>query len=316
MIDASATATEILKNLVLPGILAFTIMREIISVIMRCRSGLCLQKRWASCVQLVAGCLSAGKGPTCTFRALLHIICRVYRHSDRCVATERCACRLWRVRVRLVLRLRLARRLVVSCTRLRRRRPFISCQLFGKCVLSTLAGSLVYDLVYKTPLVQAFQNTDFAAGDYTREQLLAFSLLGALLGFLGAFFVRCVHSVYMFRKSRLPGTNRYVLLSVIGIIAALVQYPRYLFRLDPRSATNEFFSADNMESLSRLDVVTLILIKFPLVVVSVGLPVPAGVFIPCFARLRLGPSLWRVITSVVWHQDCTRRVCRVWQQGW
>lgn len=162
---------------------------------------------------------------------------------------------------------------------------------FWKCVLSTLAGSLVYDLLYKTPLVQAFQNTTFEAGDYTREQLFAFSFLGALLGLLGAFFVRCVHTVYVLRKGRWPGTNRYVLLTVIGIIAALVQYPRYLFRLDPRRAINEFFSSDNMESLSRLDVVTLILIKFPLVVISVGLPVPAGVFIPCFL---LGSGLGRL----------------------
>lgn len=162
---------------------------------------------------------------------------------------------------------------------------------FWKCVLSTLAGSLVYDLLYKTPLVQAFQNTNFEAGDYTREQLFAFSILGALLGLLGAFFVRCVHSVYVLRRRRLPASNRYVLLTVVGITAALVQYPRYFFRLDPRSAINEFFSADNMESLSRLDVVMLILIKFPLIVVSVGLPIPAGVFIPCFL---LGSGLGRL----------------------
>lgn len=153
---------------------------------------------------------------------------------------------------------------------------------FWKCMLSTLAGSLVYDLLYKTPLVEAFDNTSFGVGDYTREQLVAFAFLGALLGVLGAFFVRCVHFVYILRKRKLPGTNRYVLLTVVGVIAALVQYPQYLFRLDPRAAINEFFSADKMESLSRLDVGLLVLIKFPLIIVSIGLPIPAGVFIPCF----------------------------------
>lgn len=175
---------------------------------------------------------------------------------------------------------------------------------FWKCVLATLAGSLVYDLLYKTPLVEAFANTSFEKSDYTREQLVAFAFLGVLLGLLGAFFVRCVHMVYILRKRRLPGTNRYVLLSVVGIIAALVQYPQYLYRLDPRIAINEFFSADNMEKLSQLDVGLLVLIKFPLIVISIGLPIPAGVFIPCFLlgsglgrlygellRLLFGPSI-------------------------
>lgn len=153
---------------------------------------------------------------------------------------------------------------------------------FWKCMFSTLAGSLVYDLLYKTPLVEAFDNTTFEAGDYTREQLFAFIFMGVLFGVLGAFFVRCVHTVYYLRKRRLPGTNRYVLLSVVGLIAALVQFPRSLFRLDPRQAINEFFSSDNMESLSLVDVALLVLIKFPLIVVSIGLPIPAGVFIPCF----------------------------------
>lgn len=160
---------------------------------------------------------------------------------------------------------------------------------FWKCVLATLAGSLVFDILYKTPLVEAFDNTTFAADDYAREQLIAFVFLGVLLGVLGAFFVRCVHMVYILRK-RLE-VNRYLLLALVGLIAALVQYPQHLFRLDPRLAINEFFSSSNMESLSRVDVMLLVLIKFPLIVISIGLPVPAGVFIPCFL---LGSGLGRL----------------------
>lgn len=162
---------------------------------------------------------------------------------------------------------------------------------FWKSIVATLAGSVVYDLLYKTPLVEAFENTSFEAGDYTRKQLVNFAAMGVLLGVIGAFFVRCVHAVYTLRKSRLPGTNRYVLLAFMGVLAALVQYPLRLFRLDPRSAINEFFSADNLETLSSLDVILLLLIKFPLIVVSIGLPVPAGVFIPCFL---LGSGLGRL----------------------
>jgi H+/Cl- antiporter ClcA len=162
---------------------------------------------------------------------------------------------------------------------------------FWKSVVSTLAGALVYDLLYKTPLVEAFESTSFEAGDYTRGQLVNFAVMGVLFGVLGAFFVRCVHSVYLLRKKRLAGINRYILLGVVGAVAATVQYPLRLFRLDPRLAINEFFSATNLETLSSLDVALLLLIKFPLIVVSIGLPIPAGVFIPSFL---LGSGLGRL----------------------
>lgn len=162
---------------------------------------------------------------------------------------------------------------------------------FWKSVVCTLAGSLVYNLLYKTPVVEAFESTSFEAGDYTRTQLVNFAIMGVVFGVLGAFFVRCVHSVYILRKRRLAGTNRYILLGLVGLIAATVQYPLRLFRLDPRAAINEFFSAANLETLSSLDVALLLLIKFPLIVVCVGLPIPAGVFIPCFL---LGSGLGRL----------------------
>lgn len=167
---------------------------------------------------------------------------------------------------------------------------------FWKSVWATLAGSFVYDLLYKTPIVQAFQNTTFEAGDFTGDELFFFTLLGALLGLLGAFFVRCVHTVYILRKTRLQAFNRYILLAAVGITAALVQYPHYQLRLDPRRAINEFFSSDNMETLSRLDVLSLVLIKFPLVIVAIGLPIPAGVFIPCFL---LGSGLGRLYGEIL-----------------
>lgn len=162
---------------------------------------------------------------------------------------------------------------------------------FWKCTLATLAGALVYEVLYKTPLVEAFDNTAFAPGDYTSEQIVFFALMGAILGVLGALFVKCVHWVYLMRKRRMPGTSRYVMLLLVGMIGAIIQYPMHLFRLDPRSAINELFSAANLSELSPMDVGLLVLIKFPLIVVSIGLPIPAGVFIPCFL---LGSGLGRL----------------------
>lgn len=167
---------------------------------------------------------------------------------------------------------------------------------FWKSVVATLAGSLVYGILYKTPLVEAFDSTSFGSGDYTRGQLINFAAMGIIFGLIGAFFVRCVHSVYLLRTRKLPATNRYVLLGVVGAVAAIVQYPLRLFRLDPRMAINEFFSADNLETLSSLDVALLVLIKFPLIVVSIGLPIPAGVFIPSFL---LGSGLGRLYGEVL-----------------
>jgi len=162
---------------------------------------------------------------------------------------------------------------------------------FWKCLLGTLAGALVYEVLYKTPLVEAFDNTSFAPGDYTPEQILFFALMGAILGVLGALFVRCVHWVYLMRKRKMPGTSRYFMLFIVGVIGAVIQYPMHLFRLDPRSAINELFSAAELSELSPMDVGLLVLIKFPLIVVSIGLPIPAGVFIPCFL---LGSGLGRL----------------------
>lgn len=162
---------------------------------------------------------------------------------------------------------------------------------FWKCTLATLAGALVYDMLYKTPLVEAFANTSFSESDYTATQIILFAFMGALLGVAGAFFVRCVHYVYLLRKRKIPGTNRYILLATVGIIAGLLQYPLPLFRLDPRSAINELFKAKHMSELTLLDVGLLVLLKFPLIVVSIGLPIPAGVFIPCFL---LGSGLGRL----------------------
>jgi H+/Cl- antiporter ClcA len=162
---------------------------------------------------------------------------------------------------------------------------------FWKSLIATVAGTFVCNLLYKTPLAEAFESTTFTKDDYNREQLLNFAVMGIVFGIIGAFFVRCVQSVYELRKSKLPAANRYVLLGVVGCIAAIVQYPLRLFRLDPRLAINEFFSADNLETLSSLDVGLLLLVKFPLIVVSIGLPVPAGVFIPCFL---LGSGMGRL----------------------
>ncbi len=162
---------------------------------------------------------------------------------------------------------------------------------FWKCIVATLAGTLVYEVLYKTPLVEAFDNTAFAPGDYTREQIIFFALMGAILGVLGAFFVRCVHWVYLIRKRKLPGTSRYFMLFMVGVVGAIIQYPMHLFRLDPRSAINELFSAANLQELSPMDVGLLVLIKFPLIVVCIGLPIPAGVFIPCFL---LGSGMGRL----------------------
>lgn len=139
-----------------------------------------------------------------------------------------------------------------------------------------------YDLLYKTPLGDAFHNTPFGASAYRRSHMFAYAVLGALLGLLGAFFVPCVHSVYVLRKSRMPGTNRYVLLTAVGVLTAVLQYPRDLFRLGPLQPINQFFSAESMEHFSRHEVATVFLITFQMIVVSIGLPFPAGVFIPCF----------------------------------
>lgn len=106
---------------------------------------------------------------------------------------------------------------------------------------------------------------------------------------MGAFFVKCVKFIYDIRKTNSFGKNRFLMVGSVAFIAAALSYKKRLFRLDPRAAINELFSSNSMQSLSWVDVLLLLVIKFPLVAVSIGLPIPAGVFIPCKALLLGGP---------------------------
>eukprot|EP00189_Rhodosorus_marinus_P010670 CAMPEP_0184741738 /NCGR_PEP_ID=MMETSP0315-20130426/4762_1 /TAXON_ID=101924 /ORGANISM="Rhodosorus marinus, Strain UTEX LB 2760" /LENGTH=761 /DNA_ID=CAMNT_0027212219 /DNA_START=146 /DNA_END=2431 /DNA_ORIENTATION=- len=167
---------------------------------------------------------------------------------------------------------------------------------FWKSILATLTGAVFYDIFYKSPLVEALDNTQFDSNDYQRRQLLFFAFLGVIMGVAGAFFVKCVKTVYDLR-SRIIGMrgNRYIIVGGVALVSAALSYHTRLFRLDPREAINEMFSSDHLK-LSWFDVFILLLIKFPLVVVSIGLPVPAGVFIPCFL---LGSAIGRLYGEVL-----------------
>eukprot|EP00871_Galdieria_phlegrea_P004572 jgi/Galph1/5115/GphlegSOOS_G3719.1 len=182
---------------------------------------------------------------------------------------------------------------------------FYIVRTFWKATAATVSGALIYKLLYDTPLVEAFQETTFDIGVVDSTEIFLFAFLGILMGKLstlffqkrrcdrcaGAFFVYCVHQVYHIRMKQLPLTSRYTLVGIVACIGAILQYPVELFRLDPRLAINELFSPDPLKVLSPLQVFLLLLVKFPLVVVSVGLPIPAGVFVPsfllgsCFGRL-------------------------------
>jgi len=69
-------------------------------------------------------------------------------------------------------------------------------------------------------------------------------------------------------------------------------------------AINELFSSETLRVLSPLQVFLLLVVKFPLVVVSVGLPIPAGVFVPsfllgsCFGRLY-GELLKLIVGDII-----------------
>ncbi|KAJ8900986.1 hypothetical protein NDN08_000283 [Rhodosorus marinus] len=114
---------------------------------------------------------------------------------------------------------------------------------FWKSVLATISGAMVFDIWYKTPVAEAFENTNFGPDDYRKNQLILFCLLGSFMGIVGAFFVKCTHEVYQFRKRRLTYlSNRFVLVGVVALASGLTQYNNELPRIDPRKAINELFS--------------------------------------------------------------------------
>ncbi|BAM82041.1 probable CLC-type chloride channel [Cyanidioschyzon merolae strain 10D] len=162
---------------------------------------------------------------------------------------------------------------------------FYLVQAFWKGVLSALSGAIVYELLYTTPLVEAFEGTNFDASDVSRTQTLLYAILGALMGVLGALFIRCVRSIYELRMRHYPGTNRYFLVGVVALFASALQYPFRLFALDPRATINDLFKAVPLYQTDHFGWTELILmpiIKFILVALSIGLPLPAGVFVPSF----------------------------------
>jgi chloride channel 2 len=162
---------------------------------------------------------------------------------------------------------------------------FYLVQAFWKSILSALSGAIVYELLYTTPLVEAFEGTSFDPSDVSRTQILLYAVLGAIMGALGAFFIRCVRSIYELRMKHYPGTNRYMLVGGVAFLAAALQYPFRLFALDPRAAINDLFKAVPLymtDHFGWAELVLLPLVKFVLVALSIGLPLPAGVFVPSF----------------------------------
>jgi len=175
---------------------------------------------------------------------------------------------------------------------------------YWKSYMATLTGAFLYELLYKTPLVEGFANTQFNVSSYTHPQLGAFVVLGVLAGLAGAAFVACVHSMYLLRQRynrRFPThtvAQRFILVALVAALAAIIQYPVHLFRLDPREAINELFSADALTVLSSRDVALLLLVRFPLVAICIGLPIPAGLFIPCFV---IGSCFGRLYGELLQH---------------
>ncbi|KAK4536880.1 hypothetical protein CDCA_CDCA10G2905 [Cyanidium caldarium] len=162
---------------------------------------------------------------------------------------------------------------------------FYLVQSFWKGVMCALAGAMIYDLLYTTPLVEAFEGTTFDPQDVGRVQIFLYAALGVLMGLLGALFICCVRGIYEMRMRRYPGTNRYFLVGAVATVSALVQYPVRLFALDPRAAINDLFRAVPLkmtDNFGWIELVSLPIVKFLLVAVSLGLPLPAGIFIPSF----------------------------------
>ncbi|KAF6004795.1 Chloride Channel [Cyanidiococcus yangmingshanensis] len=162
---------------------------------------------------------------------------------------------------------------------------FYLVQAFWKGILSALSGAIVYELLYTTPLVEAFEGTSFDPSDVSRTQILLYAALGASMGALGALFIRCVRSIYELRMKHYPGSSRYILVGGVAFLAAAVQYPFRLFALDPRAAINDLFKAVPLHMTDHFGWAELILLplaKFVLVALSIGLPLPAGVFVPSF----------------------------------
>lgn len=173
-------------------------------------------------------------------------------------------------------------------------------QNLSKGFFCAIVATLFIKLFDAHGLIRFF-STDFQPAPYTSYELLAFSLIGITFGLLGVLFNKYVKLLAQLRRNyKIFNTSRYGQVAVIAMISALVTFPILPLRLGASSVLNDLFSTSPLTNWEQPNVYfilsAVVVLEFVLCGVSVGLPVPCGLYTPMFI---LGAALGRLVGEVL-----------------
>ena len=174
-------------------------------------------------------------------------------------------------------------------------------QNLSKGFFCAIVATLFIKLFDAHGLIRFF-STDFQPAPYTSYELLAFSLIGITFGLLGVLFNKYVKLLAQLRrKYKIFNSSRYGQVLVIAMISALVTFPILPLRSGASSVLNDLFSTSPLTTNWQQPNVYFLLcvvvfLEFIMCGVSVGLPIPCGLYTRMFI---LGGALGRLVGEVL-----------------
>eukprot|EP00698_Gefionella_okellyi_P024064 TRINITY_DN8399_c0_g1_i1.p1 TRINITY_DN8399_c0_g1~~TRINITY_DN8399_c0_g1_i1.p1 ORF type:complete len:749 (-),score=147.33 TRINITY_DN8399_c0_g1_i1:91-2022(-) len=176
-------------------------------------------------------------------------------------------------------------------------------QNYWRGFFCAVCGALMVHLIGGTRELGLF-NTQFQQLSYSPLELFAFSILGVLCGLIGALWIENLKHVNLFRQRYAWFRNsRYMQVVAVALLTALIAYPVEFLRGGQKVSINRLFTENTVRAAwewdptsTFLNLCIFIIFKYFFSMVSVGLPVGAGMFMPVFA---LGAGVGRLFGEIV-----------------
>jgi len=177
-------------------------------------------------------------------------------------------------------------------------------QNLWRAFFCSVMGALTVKLAGATGLIAMFA-TNFNSETYRIWELIIFIFMGLTFGYAGSLFVRLVlKMVYLRRDYKILAETKYIQLIVVAILTSVLIYPFKTVReqVGTDEILNDLFGTDpnsmaDWESRNiYFSLAAFVVAKFLLTAVSLGLPVPCGLYTPVFL---MGAVAGRLVGEIV-----------------